>query len=247
MAARWPSWIRPFPPTTVPCVSFGEAGSFEVTLLQDPRYVDAEKCTGCGTCAEYCPINILDAYNENLDTLKCIHVSFPQAVPAISIVDPSQCLFFLREECQICVPTCSNKAIDLHQQETRLKIDAGSIILAPGYETFGPQLQSQYGYQRFSNVITSLEFERLLSASGPNRGALLRSSDGKPPEKIAWIQCVGSRDISAGNTYCSAVCCMYAMKQVILSKEHYPELEAVILHRRRISPASGLFGARCPF
>ena len=208
----------------------GEAGNFKVTLLQEPRYVDAEKCTGCGTCAEYCPINILDAYNENLDTLKCIHVSFPQAVPAITIIDPLQCLFLLREECQICVPTCSNKAIDLHQQETRLKINAGSIILAPGYETFEPELQSQYGYNRFGNVVTSLEFERLLSASGPNRGALLRPFDGKPPEKIAWIQCVGSRDTTAGNTYCSAVCCMYAMKQAILSKEHYPELEAVILH-----------------
>ncbi|MBW1706137.1 MAG: CoB--CoM heterodisulfide reductase iron-sulfur subunit A family protein, partial [Deltaproteobacteria bacterium] len=208
----------------------GDAGNFEVTLLQEPRYVDAEKCTGCGTCAEYCPINIIDAYNENLDTLKCIHVSFPQAVPAISIIDPFQCLFLLREECQICVPACSNKAIDLHQQETRLKVDVGSLIMAPGYEAFDAGLQSQYGYNRFGNVVTSLEFERLLSASGPNRGSLLRSSDGKPPEKIAWIQCVGSRDINAGNTYCSAVCCMYAMKQVILSKEHYPELEAVILH-----------------
>jgi heterodisulfide reductase subunit A len=208
----------------------GEAGNFKVTLIQEPRYVDVEKCTGCGTCAEYCPINILDAYNENLGTLKCIHVSFPQAVPAISIIDPLQCLFLLREECQICVPTCLNKAIDLHQQETRLKVDVGSLILAPGYETFDAGVQSQYGYNRFGNVVTSLEFERLLSASGPNRGALLRPFDGKPPEKIAWIQCVGSRDTTAGNTYCSAVCCMYAMKQAILSKEHYSELEAVILH-----------------
>jgi heterodisulfide reductase subunit A len=208
----------------------GEAGNFQVTLLQEPRYIDVEKCTGCGTCSEYCPVNILDVYNENLGTLKCIHVSFPQAVPAVSIVDPSQCLFFLREECQICVPTCSNKAIDFHQQETRLKIDVGSIILAPGYETFEPELQSQYGYQRLSNIVTSLEFERLLSASGPHRGELLRPSDKKPPKKIAWIQCVGSRDLTAGNTYCSAVCCMYAIKQVLLSKEHNPQIEAVILH-----------------
>ena len=208
----------------------GDAGHFEVTLLRAPRYVDEEKCTGCGTCAEYCPINILDAYNENLGTVKCIHVSFPQAVPAVSIIDPLQCLFLQREECQICVPTCSNKAIDLHQQVTRHKLDVGSLIMAPGYEAFDARLQSQYGYDRFANVVTSLEFERLLSASGPNGGTLLRPFDGKAPKKIAWIQCVGSRDINAGNTYCSGVCCMYAMKQVILSKEHHPGLDAVILH-----------------
>jgi heterodisulfide reductase subunit A len=208
----------------------GKSGNFQVTLLQEPRYIDEEKCTGCGTCSEYCPVNILDVYNENLGTLKCIHVSFPQAVPSVSIVDPSQCLFFLREECQICVPTCSNKAIDFHQQETRLKIDVGSIILAPGYETFEPELQSQYGYHRLSNIVTSLEYERLLSASGPHGGELLRPSDKKPPKKIAWIQCVGSRDLTADNTYCSAVCCMYAIKQVLLSKEHNPQIEAVILH-----------------
>jgi len=208
----------------------GDAGNFKVTLRQEPRYVDVEKCTGCGTCAEYCPVNVFDAYNENLSTYKCIHIFFSQAVPAASVIDPAQCLFFLRKECQICVPTCRNKAIDFHQQETRLRVEVGSIILAPGYETFKPQLQSQYGYQRFTNVVTSIEFERMLSASGPYRGELVRPSDSKPPKKIAWIQCVGSRDSAAGNTYCSAVCCMYAIKQVILSKDHDPQLEAVILH-----------------
>jgi heterodisulfide reductase subunit A len=208
----------------------GEAGNFRVTLLQEPRYVDEEKCTGCGTCSEYCPVNILDAYNENLAAVKCIHVPFPQAVPAVYAVDPARCLFLLRKECQICVPTCKNKAIDFHQRERKLEIEVGSIILAPGYETFEPQLQSEYGYHRWSNIITSLEFERLLSATGPFGGELLRPSDRKPPKRIAWIQCVGSRDTTAGNTYCSAVCCMYTIKQVILSKEHDPQLETVIFH-----------------
>ncbi|MBN2125210.1 MAG: CoB--CoM heterodisulfide reductase iron-sulfur subunit A family protein [Deltaproteobacteria bacterium] len=208
----------------------GEAGAFEAHLVREPRYVDETLCTGCGTCAEYCPINILDVYNERLGTQKCIHVHFPQAVPAVSIVDPAQCLFLLRTECQICVPTCRNKAIDFHQQPERLTLEAGSLILAPGYEPFDPELQSQYGYHRFSNVVTSLEFERLISASGPNGGELARPSDGKVPQRIAWIQCVGSRDEAAGCTYCSAVCCMYATKQVILSKEHHPEIEAVVLH-----------------
>jgi len=208
----------------------GVAGDFDVHLLQEPRYVIEEKCTGCGTCSEYCPIFVPDIYNEELSTTKCIHVHFPQAVPAKSIVDATRCLFLTRKECQICVPTCKNKAIDFHQQAAKTTLKAGSLILAPGYEPFDPLMQSQYAYDRFTNVVTSLEFERLLSASGPNNGELLRPSNGKTPHKIAWVQCVGSRDESSGCTYCSAVCCMYATKQVILSKEHHPEIEAVVLH-----------------
>ena len=208
----------------------GEAGTFEAHLLQEPRYVDEEKCTGCGTCADYCPVYVLDAYNQNLAKKKCIHVHFPQAVPAVSMVDPAHCLFLNRKECQICVPTCKNKAIDFHQQPKRFSLKVGSLILSPGYEPFDPMTQSQYGYHRFSNVVTGLDFERMISASGPNGGELLRPSDGKIPHRIAWIQCVGSRDETAGCSYCSAVCCMYATKQVILSKEHHPEIEAVVLH-----------------
>ena len=208
----------------------GEAGNFEVHLLEEPRYVDEEKCTGCGTCAEYCPIFVPDRYNENLAKKKCIHVHFPQAVPAVSIVDATRCLFLTRRECQICVPTCKNKAIDFHQKPKKRSLNVGSLILAPGYEPFDPLAQSQYGYQRFANVVTGLEFERLISASGPNGGDLRRPSDGKVPHRIAWVQCVGSRDETSGSSYCSAVCCMYATKQVILSKEHHPEIEAVILH-----------------
>ncbi len=208
----------------------GEAGNFKVTLLKKPRYVDEEKCRGCPTCIEYCPVKIPDAYNENLITTKCIYIPFPQAVPNVPVIDPATCLFLLRRECQDCLPTCKNKAIDFHQKEQKLEIEVGSVILALGYETFEPQLQSEYGYQRLSNVITTLQFERILSASGPYRGELKRPSDRKSPKRIAWIQCVGSRDTTIGNTYCSAVCCMYAVKQVILSKEHDPELEATIFH-----------------
>lgn len=208
----------------------GEAGNFQVHLIEEPRYVDEEKCTGCGTCAEYCPIYVSDVYNENLAKKKCIHIHFPQAVPAASIVDPEHCLFLQRKICQICVPTCRSKAINFKMQPKKTIVDVGSIILAPGYDPFDPSSQTQYGYKRFSNVVTSLEFERMISASGPNGGELLRPSDGKVPRRIAWIQCVGSRDEQSNCTYCSAVCCMYATKQVILSKEHHPEIEAVILH-----------------
>ncbi|MFC2067452.1 FAD-dependent oxidoreductase [Chloroflexota bacterium] len=208
----------------------GEAGNFKVTLLKKPRYVDEEKCRGCPTCIEYCPVKILDPYNENLTTTKCMYFSFPQAVPNVPVIDPATCLFILRKECQACVPACKIKAINLHQKEEELEIEVGSIILALGYETFEPQLQSEYGYQRLSNVITSLQYERILSATGPYHGALKRPSDKKPPKRIAWIQCVGSRDTAVGNAYCSAVCCMYAIKQTILSKEHDPELEVTIFH-----------------
>lgn len=208
----------------------GEAGNFQVELIEEPRYVDEEKCTGCGTCAEYCPIYVPDVYNENLAQKKCIHIHFPQAVPAASIVDPAHCLFLQRKICQICVPTCRSKAINFKMQPKKTIVDVGSIILAPGYDPFDPSSQTQYGYKRFSNVVTSLEFERMISASGPNGGELLRPSDGRVPHRIAWIQCVGSRDEQSNCTYCSAVCCMYATKQVILSKEHHPEIEAVVLH-----------------
>jgi len=208
----------------------GQAGNFEVHLLEEPTYVDPEKCTGCGTCAEYCPIFVPDVYNENLGKKKCIHVHFPQAVPAVSVVDAGACLFLNRKICQICVPTCKSKAINFKMQPKSTTVDVGSLILAPGYQIFDPETQTQYAYHQFKNVVTSLEFERMISASGPNGGELARPSDGKTPHKIAWIQCVGSRDDSSHCTYCSAVCCMYATKQLILSKEHHPEIDAVVLH-----------------
>ncbi len=208
----------------------GETGNFEVHLVQEPRYVNEDKCTGCGTCSEYCPIFVPDVFNENIANQKCIHIHFPQAMPAVSVIDEARCLFLNRKNCQICAPVCKNRAIDFHQQRKRLALEVGSIILATGYEPFDPKRQSQYGYDRFSNVVTSLEFERLLSASGPYGGELVRPSDGKVPQKIAWIQCVGSRDKTSGFTFCSAVWCMYATKQVLLSKEHCPDLEAAVLH-----------------
>jgi len=209
----------------------GEAGNFKVTLIKKPRYILEDKCRGCTTCTEYCPVKVPDRYNQNLSLTKCSHIYFSQAVPLVSYIDPESCLFLLDKKCNICIGVCQNKAIDLYQKEEKIEVEVGAIILAPGYEIFDPKLRGDYGYGKIENVVTGLDFERILCSTGPYEGEIKRPSDGKHPKKMAWIQCVGSRQvIPGGNSYCSAVCCMYAAKQVILAKDHDSEIEATIFH-----------------
>jgi len=209
----------------------GEAGNFKVTLIKKPRYILEDKCRGCTTCAEYCPVKVPDRYNQNLSLTKCSHIYFSQAVPLVSYIDPESCLFLQDEKCNICIGVCQNKAIDLYQKEEKIEVEVGAIILAPGYEIFDPKLRGDYGYGKIENVVTSLDFERILCATGPYEGEIKRPSDGKHPKKMAWIQCVGSRQvIPGGNSYCSAVCCTYTQKQVILAKDHDSEIEATVFH-----------------
>jgi heterodisulfide reductase subunit A len=209
----------------------GEAGNFKVTLIKKPRYILDDKCRGCTTCTEYCPVKVLDKYNQNLSFTKCSHIYFSQAVPLVSYIDPESCLFLLDKKCNICIGVCENNAINLYQKEEKVEIEVGAIILAPGYEIFDPKLRGDYGYGKMENVITSLDFERILCSTGPYEGEIKRPSDGKHPKKIAWIQCVGSRQvIPGGNSYCSAVCCTYTQKQAILAKDHDSEIEATIFH-----------------
>jgi heterodisulfide reductase subunit A len=209
----------------------GEAGDFTVTLTKKARYVKEDVCTGCNTCVEYCPINVPDEYNQNLSDSKAIHIYFSQAVPLVTYVDEEHCLYLKDKKCNICVGVCKNAAIDLHMKPEKVKVNVGAIVLSPGYEVFNPRLRGDYGYGTYQNVVTSLDFERLLCSTGPFEGEVLRPSDGKHPHNVAWIHCVGSRQvIEGGNTYCSAVCCSYTQKQVILQKDHDPDSKCTIFH-----------------
>lgn len=204
----------------------GKAGNFEVKLRKKSRYIIEDKCNGCGVCAQKCPIEVVDMYNEGLGKRSAIYVDYPQAVPLKFMIDREKCI-----GCGTCYEICKANAIQYDQEDSETTLKVGSIILAPGFESFDAKLKSEYGYGRFANVVTSIEFERILSASGPYGGLVLRPSDGEIPKKIAFIQCVGSRDFQLGNNYCSAACCMYGMKEAVIAKEHTTsKLDATIFY-----------------
>jgi heterodisulfide reductase subunit A len=201
----------------------GEAGNFNVTITRRARYVDAEKCTGCAACAQECPVEAINEYDEGLSRRNAVFVKYPQAVPLTFIIDREKCI-----GCGTCQEVCKADAIRYEDKDEDVELNVGSIILAPGFEEYDPTLKSEYGYGRYPNVVSSIEFERILSASGPYGGVVLRPSDGKIPRKIAFIQCVGSRDTQIGNTYCSSACCMYAIKEAIIAEEHTPGVGCTI-------------------
>ncbi len=202
----------------------GRAGDFTVSIRQSPRYVDMDKCIACGLCAEKCPKKVIDTYNEKLVKRKAIYVPYSQAVPLKYTIDADNCIYFAKGKCRACEKFCPSGAIDLDDEAKDTVLTVGAVVLAPGFRSYDPGSTDVYIYNRSPNVVTAIEFERILSATGPYGGHLLRPSDWKEekqPRKIAWIQCVGSRDINrSGNKYCSAVCCMYAVKQTVIAKEH---------------------------
>jgi len=206
----------------------GEPGHFQATVVQEPRYIDPEKCVGCGICAEKCPKKVPSEFNQGLSQRKAVYLRYPQAVPLVYTIDRENCIYFVKGRCRACEKFCQNEAINFDQQERVLTLDVGAVILAPGFDLAPGDIRPELGYGRYANVLTSLEFERLLSASGPTTGRVQRPSDGAEPKRVAWIQCVGSRDPSLGRDYCSYVCCMYATKQSLLAKEHMEGLDAAI-------------------
>ncbi len=179
---------------------------------------------------EYCPVKYPDEYNQDISLNKAVHIYFAQAVPLIAYIDES-CLYLKEKKCRICEAVCKANAIDLNQKPEKVEIKVGAIILSAGFEPFDPKVREEYRYGEYKNVVTSMDYERLLCSTGPYAGEILRASDLKHPHNVAWIQCVGSRQvIEGGNSYCSAVCCTYTQKQVILTKDHDADAKCTIFH-----------------
>ena len=203
---------------------------FEVRVLKKPRYVDESKCTGCGLCMEKCPVRVPSEFEQGLGMRRAIYMPFPQAVPRKATIDPDHCLYLTRGKCRVCERVCPAGAIDFEQKPQEITLHVGAIIVATGFRLVDISGLSEYGFGRFKNVITALQLERLINAAGPTGGELVRPSDGRRPRRVAFIQCVGSRDKRLGNPYCSRVCCMYAAKNAVLLREHWPEMEVVIYY-----------------
>ncbi len=208
----------------------GYIGSYEVKVRRKARFVHEDKCVGCGLCSEVCPVKVDNEFDLGFGKRKAVYVPFPQAVPLKYTIDKQNCLHFKSGKCLLCVKACTNQAIDHKMQDEVLTLKVGTIIVATGYETYEPMRKGVYKYWEYDNVITGLELERLLNASGPTGGHLIRPSDDQTPKRIAFIQCVGSRNKKINKNYCSRVCCMYAIKNAQIIMEHEPETEIAVYY-----------------
>jgi heterodisulfide reductase subunit A len=211
----------------------GNIGNFSAEILKRARYILEDECINCGVCAEKCPIRVEDEFDRQLRKRRAIYNYYLQGVPAIMTIDKDNCLWFTKEACRICEKNCEREAIDFDQKDELIKIEnIGSIIVATGYnllEDIDNEVLKNYGYQKYRNVVTALEFERMLSASGPQEGHLKRISDGEEPKRIAYLQCIGSRSDRAAK-YCSSICCMYTTKEAMIAYEHNNDLESYIFY-----------------
>ena len=202
----------------------GEAGNFTIKVRKKSLFINPDKCTGCGVCGRECPVEAIDLFNEKLAKYAATSVKYPQAVPLVYAINRDFCI-----GCGICQGVCKAKAVEYEREDQIEDINVGSIVLAPGFDEFVPEEANLYGYGRYKNVVTSIEFERILSASGPYAGRVLRPSDGDVPEKVAFLQCIGSRDYSGvGKPYCSSVCCMYTAKEAVIAHEHMHQIKPTI-------------------
>lgn len=207
----------------------GEVGNYKVKVLKKARYVKEDLCINCGICVEKCPMRVDDEFNMKIGKRRAIYIDYVQGVPSIMAIDKDNCLLFTKNACRICEKVCEREAIDFEEQDKQIEFNIGSIILATGYDVFDPSSLETLGYGRILNVVTSMEFERFICASGPLSGHLVRPSDSKEPKKLAFINCVGSRDIK-NNPYCSSCCCMYTTKEAMIAYEHNNELESSIFY-----------------
>jgi heterodisulfide reductase subunit A len=199
----------------------GEEGNFTVTVRKNPRYIDMSKCIACGECTKKCPRKLDNEYNENLDKRKAIYVQYAQAVPLKFGIDAKECIYLTKGKCGNCKKVCPADAVNYEDKAEVVQLKVGSVILAPGFTPFKPSDFETYRYYDSKDIVTALEFERFLGATGPTMGHVVRPSDGSDPKKLAFIQCVGSREVNrVDNGYCSSVCCMYAIKEALIAKEH---------------------------
>jgi heterodisulfide reductase subunit A len=198
----------------------GHVGDFVASVVRKPRYVDSTKCTGCGICSTKCPGKAPDEFNMGMTKRKSIYIPFPQAVPLRALIDRDSCLYFQKGICKVCAKFCTAGAVDFDQKPEELSLEVGAVILATGFKPFDAKRAPEYGYGKYPNVITSLEFERMTSSSGPTAGKLVLK-DGREPGSVAIIHCVGSRNVN-NNVYCSKICCMQSLKHAHLLKEHIP-------------------------
>lgn len=208
----------------------GFAGNFEVRIRKKARSVDENLCNGCGLCWEKCPTRAKSEFDEGLGERKAIYVPFPQAVPLVPVIDRESCRWFREGKCGICAKICPRGAIDYSQEDSFINEKFGAIIVATGIDTFDPSPYQEYGVGRYPDVIPAIQLERMINSSGPTKGEIVRPSDGKHPESVVFIQCVGSRDEQKGYPYCSRVCCMYTAKEALLLKEHLPNAKIYIFY-----------------
>lgn len=208
----------------------GYVGNFNVKIVKKARYVDEKECTACGDCSKVCPVVRPDEFNMGLSSRRAIYSPFPQAVPSAYVLNPNECLGNNPTVCNKCYEACEKKCIDFHMSDETITEHVGTIIVATGLEPHDPKALDEYGYTRFENVLTSLEFERLVNAGGPTQGQLLRPSDRKKPRSVGFIQCVGSRSAKRGKSYCSNICCMNTIKSSLVIKEHYPDMAVKVFY-----------------
>ena len=213
----------------------GSAGDFTVTIVKKPRYVDETKCRGCGDCAAKCPkVEAPNIFDMNLGKRKSSYIPFPQATPPVYLIDPEICLFLNRDVCGVCKKVCQAEAINFEQKIEEFTLNVGAIVVSTGFDMLGEELSTRWGYQ-YDNVVNALEYERILSSSGPFGGQILRPSDEEEPKRIAFIQCMASISSETNISYCSQVCCMYTAKHALNSKKNLKDSQIVVFrHNIRV-------------